>query len=331
MKQLYLFASLIISLSVPSQNLNAQDSLAGNNNLPKVKFVDTSTSKNIEDSSEYLFPRKSHFMASLTYLNNNVYLGRKDSVATPYITPMFGYYHKSGLYINGSVSYLAIANESRIDLITAEAGYNIRAGNFEGQASAAKYWYNASSFNVKSEIKGSLAFFAGYDFGFIKPTLTPALYFGEKMDISLTMGIEHSFYFDDDDIEITPAINVNASTENFYSSYYELRRYSEKRKKRSTSVNETISGTLPNAGQFQILDYELTAPISYTLNKFTLNFSPVYAIPVNPAIISLSTKIGNEAPKTTNSLEAVSNSFFFQLGITYKFSIKVKKQTINNI
>src|ERR1700733_16109732 len=110
MSRFYLFASLIVSLFLASLHLKAQDTIEINNKTPKVKLIDSVSSNDIEDNDS-LIHRKSHFMASLTYLNNNVYLGRRDSVATPYLTPTFGYYHKSGLYISGSASYLALANE----------------------------------------------------------------------------------------------------------------------------------------------------------------------------------------------------------------------------
>src|ERR1700712_5740709 len=67
-------------------------------------------------------PVKSYFSAGLSYLTNSVYNGRKDSVATPYITPTIGYYDKSGFFIDGSLSYLSRAGSSRIDLFNIEAG-----------------------------------------------------------------------------------------------------------------------------------------------------------------------------------------------------------------
>ena len=57
-------------------------------------------------------------------LSNSIYNGRKDSVATPYITPMIGYYDKSGFFIDASLSYLAKAGSSRIDMYNIDAGYD---------------------------------------------------------------------------------------------------------------------------------------------------------------------------------------------------------------
>jgi hypothetical protein len=318
MRKFYSVCLAYLLLLLCSQNAKAQDTAYAIKDSLHIRVNDSLALDALKDSIDLLIPVKSYFQASLTYLSNNVYLGRKDTAATPYITPMFGYYHKTGLYLNASASYLPIAGESRIDLVTVEAGYAFKTGKFEGQASAAKFWYNSASYNIRSELKGSLSFFGAYDFGFIKPTLTPALTIGNKLDFALTMGVEHIFYFDHDAFDITPTFNANASTQNYYNSYYKARKFSVKRKGENVTVKGYRSGEVLNAGQLKMLDYEFTFPINYTIKKFTLNFSPVFAVPVNAALVSVTTKKGNQAPTTKIATEKLSNSFFFQGGITYK-------------
>jgi hypothetical protein len=319
MNKFYSVFLICPSLLLCAQNVKPQDPASATKDSLHTHANDSLALNALKDSIDLLIPVKSYFQASLTFLSNNVYLGRKDTAATPYITPMFGYCHKSGLYLNASASYLPIAGESRIDLVTIEGGYAFKAGKFDGQASGAKFWYNSASYNVRSELKGSISFFGAYDFGFIKPTLTPALTIGNKLDFALTMGLEHIFYFAHDAFDITPTINANASTQNYYNSYYNARKFSVKRKGANVIVKGYRSGEVLNAGQFKILDYEFTLPINYTVKKFTLNFSPVYAVPVNAAIVAVTTKKGNQAPTTKTATEKLSNSFFFQAGITCKF------------
>jgi len=110
----------------------------------------------------------SYFSGSLGYLSNSVYNGRKDSMSTPYITGVFGYYHASGLFIDGSVSYLAQAGSNRIDLFAIEAGYSFDAGDFDGEIAVNKYFYNSGSTNVSSAVTGSLSVSGGYDFTYIR-------------------------------------------------------------------------------------------------------------------------------------------------------------------
>lgn len=77
------------------------------------------------DSTE----KRSHWVVGTTYQSNDVYLGRKDSVSIPYITPSIGYHDKSGLFITGSVSYLPGNNANRIDVATIEGGYSYTSDN----------------------------------------------------------------------------------------------------------------------------------------------------------------------------------------------------------
>jgi hypothetical protein len=71
---------------------------------------------------------------------------------------------------------------------------------------------------------------------------------------------------------------------------------------------------------FKILDYEATMPINYTLGKFIFNFTPAFAIPVNPAMVSrITTPTGGTATTKAVVLEKLTNSFYWTLGFTYKF------------
>ena len=91
---------------------------------------------------------KSYFKVGLNYINDNVYLGRKDSVKVPYLTPSIGYYHKSGFYITGSLSYLPTSGESRIDLYTVETGYSFSTKKTEGEFSVSKDFFSSQSFKA---------------------------------------------------------------------------------------------------------------------------------------------------------------------------------------
>jgi hypothetical protein len=265
-----------------------------------------------------LAPLKSYFQGGVNYLSNNVYLGRKDTANMPYITANLGYYHKSGLFINTSVSYLPNSDPGRVDLVTIEGGYNYRKGKLDAELSAAKFFFSNLSNNVKAELKGSVAFLAGYDFGFIKPVLTPTLNISNKLDFTLTTGIEHTFYSEDNDFDITPEINMNGSTQNYYNSYYRNRKFKVKKKKVTVIEKGTVSGVVLNASQFKILDYEFTIPTNYTYKRFTFNFTPTYAVPVDPAVVSITRQIANQAPTTVTRNEKIENSFYWQAGFIYK-------------
>ncbi len=315
----------ILSLLFFQISARSQDSTLGHiSKDTTIQTSDTLLGKMDMDSidqalKELIKPEKSYFQASINYLNNNVYLGRKDTVLTPYITASLGYYHKSGLFISTSASYLPVSGQSRIDLVTIEAGYEIKTDKFEGQATFDKFFYSSQSNNVKAEMKASLAFFAGYDFGFIKPTATPTLNLSNSADFALTLGLEHTFYSEDNSFDITPTFNANGSTQNYYSSYYRNRKFKVKKKKVVTIQKGTVYGVVEGASQFKMLDYEFTLPVNYTIKKFTFNFTPTYAIPVHPAVVDITTQIANQPPKTRTVTEKPGNSFYWQAGVTLKF------------
>ena len=108
--------------------------------------------------------KTSYWKVSGSYLTNSVYYGRQDSLVTPYLTPSIGYYDKSGFYVSGSLSFLMTKKSSGIDLSSLDMGYEFTATDkFSGVVYANKSWYNQSSSNIKSDIKGSLGTSLNYD------------------------------------------------------------------------------------------------------------------------------------------------------------------------
>lgn len=264
---------------------------------------------------------KSYWQAGISYLSNSIYLGRKDSVKVPYLTPIIGYYDKSGFFVSGSLSYLLTSGQGRIDLFELEGGYTFSSKKLAGEIYAAKDFYSSESYSVKSEIKGSVNGSLSYDLGFIKPVIQAGIIFNTNIDYSLGIGLEHSFFAADDDLEITPSFLLNASTQNYYSSYYTKRRYSAKRKARTgNGAGATVSAYLPNASEFKIMDYEPGIPINYSTGNFIFNFSPTLAIPTNPTIIELTIKpVNGAASYTKTSTEKLDNTFYWSAGVTYNF------------
>jgi hypothetical protein len=274
----------------------------------------------LTDSSAAEKPKTSHLEMGMSYQSNDVYLGRKDSSLLPYYIPELTYFHKSGLYATASLNYLKNSTISRIDLVTLEGGYIFTKGNYDGQLSFSKYFYNSQSTSVTSEISSSLAYQSGFDFGFIKTTFTGTLNFGNKTDFAGLLGLEHSFYLLDDRMDITPTFAMAASTQNYYSDYYKKRRYTIKRgDKAGQTAVANISGTIVNASQFKILDYEPTMPINYRIGKCVINFTPTYSVPVNPATIDIQTTKPNGTVTDSSRIEKISNTFYWTLGCSFLF------------
>jgi hypothetical protein len=267
-----------------------------------------------QDSTKSNEPGKSYFEAGLSYLSNNVYLGRHDSLKIPYLTPSFTYYNKSGFYAGTSLSYLTGA-DSRIDLVEIEAGYAFTDNQFAGMISAEKDFYNSQSKNERAETKGSLNATFSYSFGFIKPLLQAGIDFNTKADYYAAFGLGHSFFFLDDNLEINPSLLINASTQNYYSLYYLKRKFRTKKKNQASS----IKAYLPNASNFKIMDYEFSMPVDYSLGKFIFDITPTMSLPVNPNVVVVTVTQPSGASVTRTRNENLSNIFFWSVGITYSF------------
>jgi hypothetical protein len=80
----------------------------------------------------------------------------------------------------------------------------------------------------------------------------------------------------------------------------------------------SISGEVANAEQFQISDYEFSAPVSFTAGKWTFNYTPTYTTAVNPPDLIITTKIDNQT-FVKSYKEKLPNLFYSQFILTYAF------------
>jgi hypothetical protein len=286
---------LVISLLLGSYVIRAQDSLAIATDSIPVR-------------------RKSHLKIELGYLSDNVYLGRSDSVKIPYLTAGLKYIHKSGLFASVSASYLS--TEGRTDMFELSGGYMISKGNWDAEISGSKYYYNANSYSVNAETKGTISLYSDYDLGWISPSITAGMKFSQSTDYTATLGLEHDFSFLDERLQLEPGVFMNAATQNYYNSYYQERKYATNRKGQQKVVG-TITANTDNAAAFKILDYELTVPVEYTFHRFNIAVTPVYAIPVNANHVNITVTTAN-ATRNKGYYETLSNRVYCSVDLTFK-------------
>lgn len=272
---------------------------------------------------------KSYFKFTGSYLTNAVYNGRKDSLSTPYITPSFGYFNKSGFYIGATASYLVSATESRIDVFNFELGYDHDfTDKLNGSFYAEKSFYNQSSTAIKSDMKGSMGASLSYDFDLLQIEAGADLSFATKTDISVNFGLGHVFSFGEDDrkFSITPKALANMSTLHFYEGYTN-RKVGKKAKQTMPNLLSVSSITTVDNNKFTLLDYELSIPIAYDTKRIGVFFIPTFALPQNPIHTTTTTvykfRNGSENTVTQNSTpqseKNLGNIFYAELGIYLKF------------
>ncbi len=243
------------------------------------------------------------FQFEVGYLSNSVYLGRQDSVTTPYITPMFTYYHRSGFYIDCSLSYLP-GNAARLDLGTIDLGYLFQAGEkWSGELYLSKYFYNDRSTAVKSSINTFFSSSLAYDASIITLNGGVDIGFSSGTDWFVHYGISYPFSWGEEQRSwsIEPSIIAYAGTQQFAS---------RRRLRRPPPGFSSIS--ISGANTFNVLDYEFSVPFTYDTDRWGLSIYPTYAVPLNPVAVTLPN--GNTLFK-----EALSNNFYGEVKLYIKF------------
>lgn len=283
--------------------------------------------------------KKSHslYKAQLNYLSNNVFNGRKDSLPVPYLTPSFKYLDKSGFYVNSGISFLASNYAQRIDLFTVEAGFEKEViDNLNMEIAAEKDFYNKNSVSVSSEIAGNLSADITFTNDYINlSTGNYILFTTGNIDYTLNLGASHDFSFNDDQWSIEPSFNTNFGTMNYYDNYLSKRKSKNGKKNKGSTTITTIGNTtvttittvsMINPGQFKLLDYEISLPVYYYGKKWDLFCTPTFAIPENPASYNTTVKttttingISNTVISKTRSQEKLTNLFFMEAGVIFKF------------
>jgi hypothetical protein len=325
-----LMFSLFLSLSMLAQDKRAvlQDSLQTNlrnknsNYLKDTSILKKDTLKKsvAAVAADSTAPTPSHLQLNVVYESNDVYLGRQDSTVLPLVTPEISYIFKSGFEIDLSVGFDVAGPSPKYNSWSLDVSYSFNPGNYSGSATLTASNYSSSSGSLNSAEQGSLAYNSSYDFGFIEPSLNLTWTFAKTPDYQATFGLQHEFDFlNNGNLSLTPTATMNASTQNIYNSYYQNKRYSIPRpSKPPLPANVTLSGEVLNSGEFQIMDYEFSAPVNYTAGKWTFNFTPTEAVPVNPADIKLTAKVNNQTSSKTFK-EVLPSNFYYQVGITYAF------------
>ena len=267
----------------------------------------------------------SYVSIAVNFMNDAVYLGRKDSISAPYLYPSITYFNKTGLYATGSFSFLTKSNESRIDLFLGTIGYEINSKKFSGDISFTKYFFNTDSYNVISEVEADLTGTLGYDFDVFNLNLSLTNFFNKNStsDIFLSSEISHDFVSTDRKFQISPTMGVFLGSQNFYKEYYIYNRFGSERSTGSgqgagqgtgstADPIETTTTTvvLEESEKFDLMAVEFSIPIWYMAKPFTVSFLPVLVVPQNPATLTVDSAIYEED---------LENTFYWMVGLSYRF------------
>lgn len=277
-------------------------------------YAQKTTQEKTNDESSY-------FLVDMSYMNDAVFMGRRDSIAAPYLLPSIGYYDKSGFFADATASYLTSSDEQRIDLFYLTGGYLFDTDKWSGGISGTAYFFNEASYNVQSEVVADITGLLSYDFKVLELSIYASSYFNKNSSPDLFLGFlaDKTIYAFERNLIITPRISVFAGSQYFYEEYYTTSRLGSRKGTGSGSgqggtTTETITNVeIAEASEFNILNMELSLPIQLHQKHFIFSFTPTWAFPQTSATLTTDEGVFEED---------LENVFYWSLGISYWFNTK---------
>ncbi|MGZ3766708.1 MAG: hypothetical protein ACXVB0_07565 [Mucilaginibacter sp.] len=264
--------------------------------------------------------KEASFKVGLNYLNNNVFMGRADTVTTAAILPELKYTFKNGLFVSASADYIPNRLTNKLDGGSIAAGYDYDiTEDLTGGVSFTKLFYSANSTQIGSSISSTFSANLNYNIAdIITPTVAVdynIIKQGFGNDVFVNAGLSHDFawegIFGDKDIIIfSPTVAGNAGTQNFYDAYFTLKKYklTAKALAKEAAVEKLLIKRKAQLSKFNLLDFELSAPLEYKIGVLMLSFIPTYAVAENKL-----------PPRVTAGMVSSKGLFYFETGAALKF------------
>jgi len=233
---------------------------------------------------------KSQVRIGLRYTSDYLYMGRSDSAKAPYLSPSISYFHKSGIFLRSSLSYLTAKDEGRIDMITFSGGYDYYAKDLAIGISVSQYFFSDLSYNVMAEMSTYLNTYISYDFSLFILSADASLAFSGETDVFSGLELSRTLYTLNRKLLVTPSIYMNAGTQYYYNEYYKNR--SEQTGSGGMGKGKGVGSQPPSTSRqvvasddFKILDYEAGLNLTYKIKNVRLFISSTWTFPVNPATL----------------------------------------------
>lgn len=245
------------------------------------------------DSDSTNTEEKSYFTSSVTYTSNSVTAGRAELNAhNPGIGASLGYNFKFGMYLNAETGILpnqlstATTTQNIFGGLSLQGGYGftILEDLLTADLNYTHYLFQNSS-KVSSEIQGTAAATLSFDLDFIGLDIVSNYSYGNaNNDVLFTFTLNKNinlFPIGKDTLSITPTISAYAGTQNLIGLHLRNVPAKIKNPKLLAAIEAENAKLIADAKLFKYLDLDLEIPISYTLNAFTFELTPVFSFPTN--------------------------------------------------
>lgn len=255
----------------------------------------------------------SYGMLGIRYVSDAVFMGQKDAIPAPYLTPHLNYFHHSGWYVDASFSYLTREQERRVDLYLLSAGYQFDGNWWSTGLSATQYFYNDQSYTVKSQLTTDLSAFLGFHPYLLDVYVDGSVFLSAHESTDLIAGVELSrtFHALNRNLRLTPSAYLSFGTRYYYEAYYQNVR--QRRKGKQYGKNQGMHDPdtdvfIEDTGKIKALAVEMRLPLSYSLGAFRFLLTPMVAFPLAEQVVI---EGPNQYPEDTAA------SFFWSTGIQY--------------
>ncbi|MBF9141443.1 hypothetical protein [Hymenobacter properus] len=226
------------------------------------------------------------FTAALSYGSNSSFFGRTQTTRYPYTAGELIYKSRWGVW-GSAVGYNLLNTSTFLDETDLSAGWDgDLSKTVDASVSYSRFLFAPNSPLVKSSVNNSIDGYVGWDWGYVYTRLNAAYLFGETSDFFLVLDNSRNFEFekvltDKGYLSIEPRVSVTAGTQRFAetSLVQQVQRGNGNGRGNSGSGKTTLATTTKT--RFQVLNYELRVPVTYSLGVVALQVAWRYAIPVN--------------------------------------------------
>jgi hypothetical protein len=253
--------------------------------------------------------KKIFYNAGAQYMSNLTYAGRKDASSVPVLLPNFTIISKGGLFVSAMGYFDLSGPKSQSEGLSVTPGYVFsfdKKKEFGGAISVTKYFLT----NNSPIILSTFNFTADAQFNYnpsniIKMNIGASYRLGSEnsndivnnAELSKEIWIVKTGKEKKNGLKIDPTATIYAGTQSFIQTYYTQSQVQRAVTNPSASnpVNilfpsqssqSIITQTVSQQKQQQVKQYNLLAlsgsmPVTYTINKVQLSFTPYFIKPFN--------------------------------------------------
>jgi len=253
--------------------------------------------------------KKIFYNAGAQYMSNLTYAGRKDASSVPVLLPNFTVISKGGLFASAMGYFDLSGSKSQSEGFSVTPGYVFsfdKKKEFGGAISVTKYFITANSPIILSTFNFTADAQLNYNPSNIIKITTGASYrigkdnsndIVNNAELSKEIWIVKTGREKNDGIKIDPTATIYAGTQSFMQTYYTQSQVQRAVANPSPSnplnvlfpsqpSQSIITQTVTQQKQQQVKQYNLLAlsgsmPITYTINKVQLSFTPYFIKPFN--------------------------------------------------